>query len=110
MMKLSQMKKKLKLSGNKTLWERRTAIILLVFNIFLFMKGISATYTATYLAIYNPELVEHYMNSFQILPILYFIPLILLSIPLFYNNKITKITDLLGLGLLGVITITLLFF
>lgn len=95
---------------NNKLWERRLGIILLVFNIFLFMKGISATYTATYLAIYNPNQVEHYMNLFQIMPFLYLVPAILFSIPLFYNKKkIMRITDKIGLITLILITIFLLF-
>jgi asparagine N-glycosylation enzyme membrane subunit Stt3 len=72
------------------------------------MKGVSATYTATYLAINNPGAITYYMQKFQWLPLIYFISITFFSIPLFTNKiKSTKIFDLLGLITCFIITVIL---
>lgn len=86
-------------------WERRIALILLVFNIFLFMKGVSATYTASFLSLNRPDLVELYMVKFQTIPLFYFITILFFSISLFIENKkVIKLFD--SLGLLSLIIVT----
>ncbi len=73
--------------GDKLWYSNRIEKLLLVFNLILLIKSISASYTASYLSVYRPKELEHYMNTFQIVPIFFLISFILIALPLFFKGK-----------------------
>ena len=91
------------LSTKNELDHNRVEKLLLVFNIVLALKGISAGYTASYLSLYDPKTLTHYVNIFHIVPFCFLISLLLFAIPLFFKGKnLIKICDWAALGIIFV--------
>lgn len=85
----------------KQWYSGRIEILLLSFNLILLIKSISAGYTASYLSIKNPQLLEDYMNILQIAPLFFVISFMILAVPLFLKGeKVRKICDISGISLI----------
>ena len=82
--------------------------MLFIFNLILISVTIKVSYTATYLGLKDPNLLEKYMNIFQIVPYFFLASLFLISLPLFFKGyKFKEKCDIVSLSviLIGIIYI-----
>ena len=83
-------KQVLKLNQKNKMDHHRIEKLLLVFNLIMLLKTVSATYTATYLGIYDPKSLIHYVEVFRFAPVFFLTSLLLLSLPLFIKGKSSR--------------------